>query len=439
VKYAHRRRPVFSLAAITAAVASIIFGGPSGRAAQFGRVDLGDPKLNDALDAIEKSVGDFAAKAKGELETIGKVSKETQDAITKLGQTQLEQATRLLQLEQKGGGQQDDTQPSVESMGDQVVKSERFKSWCEGQLQKVRFELKGVLGNAAQQDARTVQKNTVLTSNVVVPADRRDGVLPGAFRQFTIENFLNARTTDSNAVEYTRELLWTNNAAEVAEGAQKPESSITFELINMPVTTVAHWIKISRQLSKDAPALVAYINQRMRYGVDKRVEDQLVSGNGTAPNIAGLLKTGNYTPHGYTSAVLGAVNQRLRLIRKVIGDLAAADYPADYIIMNAQDWADIELMVDTQNNYLIGDPQGRIEPRLWGLPVLATNAMPVDTFLVLNRMAAAVYNREGTVVEMSESDADNFTKNLITIRAERRLMLAVEIPAAIRGGDITPA
>jgi hypothetical protein len=40
---------------------------------------------------------------------------------------------------------------------------------------------------------------------------------------------------------------------------------------------------------------------------------------------------------------------------------------------------------------------------------------------------------------MSDSDSDNFTKNLITIRAERRLALAIEAPAAIRAGDLTPA
>jgi len=50
-----------------------------------------------------------------------------------------------------------------------------------------------------------------------------------------------------------------------------------------------------------------------------------------------------------------------------------------------------------------------------------------------------IHNREGVVVEMSDSDGDNFQKNLITLRAERRLALATEKPAAVRGGDLTPA
>lgn len=426
------KRQRFSLSGIVSAICTIAFSGPTGRSAQFGRIDVGDPKLDKAFDTIEESIKAFSEKAKGEFDSLGKVSKETHEALDKFGTQQLELADRLLKIEQKGDAKKDD-KPKDITWGAQVTESPKFKTWAEGGANKVRFEV-GVGSEGIQK-----QFNTVLGSDVTVAPDRRSGIVPGAFRNLRLEAYLNSADTTAAAVEYTRENTFTNAAAETAEGAAKPESAITFSLINQPVATVAHWIKISRQLSKDAPALAAYINSRMRYGVNKRVEDQLIIGNGTPPNIAGLLATGNYTAHGYSSSGLGAVNQKLKLIRRAIADLATSDYPADMIIMNASDWADIELMVDTQNRYLVGDPMATREPGLWGLPVIASNAMPADSFLVMSRMAATVYNREGVVVEMSESDSDNFTKNLITIRAERRVMLAVEIPSAIRGGDLTPA
>ena len=74
----------------------------------------------------------------------------------------------------------------------------------------------------------------------------------------------------------------------------------------MPVSTVAHWIKISKQLAADAPALAAYVDTRMRYGVNQKVDIQLVVGDGTAPNISGTYDTGNYTAHGYANAALGS-------------------------------------------------------------------------------------------------------------------------------------
>jgi HK97 family phage major capsid protein len=387
----------FKTTSIVGAILAAMFSGPSGRAAQFGRIDLGDKKLEEAFDTIEKSLEQFAEKQKGELETFGKVSTDTLKAVETLGTKQLELADRLLKIEQDGGRKKDDDAPVDKSWGAQVTGDAKFKTWAEGGSTKVRFEVKG-----GANDLRLF--NTVVGSDVTVPPDRRTDIVRGAFRNLRLEQYLKSADTTAAAVEYTRENTFTNNAAETAEGAQKPESAITFTLVNQPVATVAHWIKISRQLSKDAPALAAYINERMRYGVNKRVEDQLISGNGTPPNIAGLLATGNYTAHGYSSAGLGAVNQKLKLIRRVIADLATSDYPADMIILNSSDWADIELMVDTQNRYLVGDPSTSKEPGLWGLPVIPSNAMPVDSFLVMSRMAATVYNREGVIVEMSESD-----------------------------------
>jgi len=435
-----RKQFKFSPTAIAVAVLSALFAGPVGRSAQYGRVDVGDDEsgigraLTKAMDKLEDNLKTWSEKANGEFQTLGKQSKDTTTALETLGKQQLEFAERLIKIEQAGTAKKDDQDPDAAekaaTWGGQFVKAPNFKAWQEGQLQKIRLEVK--------DDGQSRLFNTVLTSGAAINP-QRTAFVPGPFRTLRVEDALNSVDTTAGSIEFVRENVFTNAAAEVAEGAQKPESSLTFTLVQKPITTVAHWIKISRQLSKDETALVAYINQRMRYGVNLRVENQLISGNGVTPNLEGLLMTGNYTAHGYTAAVLGAVNTKLRLVRKVIADLGNTDYPADVVLMNPLDWADIELMVDTQGRYLIGDPQQVAQPRLWGLPVIMSAAVPLDSFVVMSRMAATVYNREGVVVEMSDSDADNFTKNLITIRAERRLQLAVEVPAAIRGGDITPA
>jgi HK97 family phage major capsid protein len=255
-----------------------------------------------------------------------------------------------------------------------------------------------------------------------------------------MESLIAGVPTTSNAIEFTKENAFTNNAAEAAEGSAKAESAITFTLVSMPISTVAHWIKISRQLAADNAALAAYVNARMVYGVNRKVESQLVAGDGAAPNISGILDSGNYTAHGYLSGALGSTLAKLVLIRKVIGDLYAAGYPADAIILNPVDWATIETELLTTAAGQVPfryDEAGR--PILFGIYVVQSVGMTADQFAVgAFRQAATIHNREGVVVEMSDSDGDNFTKNLVTIRAERRLALAVEVPAAIRGGDLTP-
>jgi len=287
-------------------------------------------------------------------------------------------------------------------------------------------------------------KNTLVGSDTTVAPARSGTIVGGAFLPFSMEALIPSTGTTSNAIEFTKEASFTNSAAEASEGGAKAESALTWSLVNMPVSTVAHWIKISKQLAADAPALAAYVNSRMVYGVNQKVDTQLVVGDGTAPNISGTYDTGNFTAHGYTNAALVAISATLKklvLIRKVIADLYAAGYPADAIVLNPQDWATIEIELFTvAAGQTLYNVNAAGQPFLFGLPVIQAIGMAADTFQV-GRFSEAymIHNREGVVVEMSDSDSDNFTKNLITIRAERRLALATEKPAAVRGGDLTPA
>lgn len=384
-----------------------------------------------ALDGIEAKLKSFDEKAQAEMAALGKVAGDTKTAIDTLGTQQRELADRLLQLEQKGalhGREGNEGAKGEDSVGQQFVKSAEYESFVRG----------GLRGRVAAE-----VKNTITNTVGNTPNGVRDGVVGGAFRALTLESLLTSLPTSDNAISYVRENVFTNSAAETAEGAAKAESSITTTAATEPVATVAHWLKISRQLAMDNRALTAYINTRMIYGVDVRVENQIIAGNGVAPNISGFTKSGNFTAHGYTAASLtsaGLLNNRFDLIGKMIGDAAAGDYPADAILVNPTDWWTMRLAKDSQGRYLLGDPGSNVLPSLFGLPVIASNAVVGDTVLVgAFRLAATFYNREGVVVEMSDSDSDNFTKNLITIRAERRCMLAVERPAAIRYGDLTPA
>ncbi|RYG94328.1 MAG: phage major capsid protein, partial [Alphaproteobacteria bacterium] len=302
----------------------------------------------------------------------------------------------------------------------------------------------GFIKSEGRQRTRLELKNTVTNAIGATFSERRPGIVEGTFRVFTIEDLLTSIPTSANAIDWIRENVFTNAAAETAEGAAKPQSSITFTPGTMPVSTVAHWIKITRQLAMDNAALAAYINRRMVYGVNLRVEQQLIAGNGVAPNLSGLTLAGNFTAHGYTAASLTALGlsptNRFDLIGKMMGDAALADYPADVVILNTGDWWTMRLTKDSQGRYLLGDPGSTVVPMLFGRPVVASNAMTADNVWVGSlSQAATLHEREGVVVELSDSDENNLQLNLITIRAERRLALTVEKPAAARYGDLTPA
>jgi HK97 family phage major capsid protein len=235
-------------------------------------------------------------------------------------------------------------------------------------------------------------------------------------------------------VNSLREATWTNSAAEVSQGAAKNESDVTFEQYNVPITTVAHWIKISNQLLADAPAVVAYIESRLRDGLAQRIEAQLINGNGTSPNLSGLTDTGNFTAYTASSDDL-----LVDAINRIKYTMWAAGNVPDTVIVNPADWGAMERTREGANSgmYLYGMPGANAGMNPFGLNIVISNYLQAGKIIV-GRMSDSVvlYNRSGAVVEMGYVNAD-FTNNLITIRAEERLGLGVDRPAGVYYGDFT--
>lgn len=384
-----------------------------------------------SLDQLEAKMNSYAEKAEAEAKNAGEMSVETKNALDALGEKQKDFADDLLELKQRMA-LDGEPEKSPATVGNVFTKSDEFSDFAR------KISVGGRVGTMGIE-----VKNTVTNTVGNTFSQRRDGVVGGAFREFTLEQLLATLPAVSNSIDYVRENVFTNAAAETAEGAAKPESAITFTPVSEPIATVAHWIKISKQLAADNAALAAYIDSRMIYGVNLKVENQIIQGNGAAPNMSGFTKTGNFTAHGYTAANLtsaGLLNNRFDLIGKIIGDLQSADWPADVVVVNPADWWSMRLTKDSQGRYLLGDPGSAVAPSLYGLPVVSSNAVVAGKVVVASLMQAATfYNREAVTIQMSDSDSDNFTKNLITLLAERRCAIAVERPAAVRYGDLVPA
>src|SRR5690606_10668452 len=113
-----------------------------------------------------------------------------------------------------------------------------------------------------------------------------------------------------------------------------------------------------------------------------------------------------------------------------------AEYRASGIVLNPVDWADIELETDANGRYIWVNVVEGGQPRMWRLPVVETTAIPQGSFLVgAFDMAAQIFDREDAAVEVSTEDGDNFRKNMVTIRGEERLGLAVYRPESFVFGD----
>ncbi|MEY2655019.1 MAG: hypothetical protein RLZZ524_2047, partial [Pseudomonadota bacterium] len=279
-------------------------------------------------------------------------------------------------------------------------------------------------------------KNTVTSGSTTVFPDQRPGVIPGSFVPLTVRDVIRAIPVSSNMVNSLREASFTNDAAETAQAAAKPESDITFEQYNVPIETVAHWIKISNQLLADAPAVVAYIETRLRDGLGQRIEQQLLNGNGTAPNLSGLTDAGNFTAYTPTAG-----DTLVDAINRIKYTMWASGNTPDTVIVNPADWGAMERTREGAGTgqYLYGMPGMNSAMNPFGLRVVLSPKLAAGNLLVARFSdSAVIFNRSSATVEMGYVN-DDFTKNLITIRAEERLGLACDRPAGIYYGLIRPA
>ena len=379
-------------------------------------------EMKSLLEAVDRIEGKMTETAK---------SNETE--LKRLGDEQVKLARQMLELQQKGIQGKQDTE--VKTAGDMVVDTDHFKAFRDGSAQKARVELSETF------DKKSATNPITTPTGGVVQAYRRPGILPGAFRPLTIEGLFPSLPVTTNAFEYVqeKEAENVNGAAFVAEGAQKPFGSTAFETKTGTIKTIAHLARVSKQLMADAPALVAYINQRLIYGIDLVVEDQLVTGDGSGQKLSGILHTGNYTDHGVTQLKQLPKNPTtFDLILLAKSKVEQAFFRPNVILLNPSDWSAMLMEKNASGDYYLGHPASVAPKTLWGLPVWTTPAIAAGKFLVGDfNQAATLWTRQGMTVEMFEQDSDNVQKNLVTIRAERRLGFGVERVKAMCGGTLT--
>lgn len=430
-----------SIGGLRVALAPPDSGAAAASGAQNGAGDGEMKVLAQGLKAATDEVKRFAEKAEGEMKSLGKLTEETKagadKAILEMNGKIGEFDARLAEVEQKaarrGGGQATE----AKSLGQHFIDSEKAKSMlADGSSHKgsarVSIETKNITS------ATSTLGTNVSASNSLVVADRQPIVgLPN--RTLRVRDLITPGQTSSSNIEYPAETGFTNAAAPVAEGNLKPKSDITFELRSAPVRTIAHYFKASRQILDDAVGLASYIDGRARYGLQFVEEAQILYGNGSGANLNGIMPQASAyaAPSGVTVTGETPID-RLRL---AILQATLALYPASGIVLNDTDWARIELTKDTQGRYIIGSPQGQIAATLWGLPVATTLAMAVNDFLVgAFQLGAQLFDRMAIEVLVSSENEDDFIRNLLTIRAEERLALAVYRPAAfVKGNLVNPA
>jgi HK97 family phage major capsid protein len=261
-------------------------------------------------------------------------------------------------------------------------------------------------------------------------------VVPGAALPLRLRSIIPAGTTVGSSITYPRETSITNSpVGPVAPGALKPQMDLTYDVQQKPVITIAAFMKASRQAWDDFPMFESWIDTRMYYALAVAEEKQLLNGTGVAPQLEGLMTVA-------IAATTVPGTGGIAVLDNVAAGLAALygrGYIADGIVLSPADWAKVVTAKAAGGPYML-DPRGAmVAPTLWGTPLVLSPAMASGSYLVGQfNPYSQIFDRDDASIEVSDENQDDFVKNLLTVRAEERLALAIYQPGAFSKGTFTP-
>jgi HK97 family phage major capsid protein len=387
---------------------------------------------SEELARIFDSVKDMSELSSDQKEEI----KSRNDELASLG----EKITELQDLESVKSANNDDMEaskkvsgmpvygePEVDepkSLGQQFLESKAYSSFVDHGIKNIPMETKTTVTTSVWTRDTIYQQ--------VIPAIEPD---PNP-----VLDLVDSINTDQTTYYYLRETA-TNNAAEKAEGTAAPEDAFSYTAITAPVAKFITTLPITAELLEDQAGARAYFDGRLANHVLQRLEKQFIGGNGTAPNIQGVLGTTGVNQVQYTSTAFPAnVGGKLRAILEGIKDIEENGklFP-DAMVMSPGAYEALAGQVDGNNNFMLGAAAQAGSPTIWGVPVVKSSqigtAVSQNADVLIGKfgggLAANHVFRRGMELQISDSAADgDFGKDILTVKASLRYASAIYKPQA---------
>lgn len=273
----------------------------------------------------------------------------------------------------------------------------------------------------------------------VIPADRVPGYKFDPTRPTHIRQLLAQGSTQSDVVRFVKESGYSNGAAATAEGTTLTQSDFDMTAADANVRKIGTYFRISEEMLLDTPQLTSYLSARAPEKLLEVEDTQILSGNGTAPNISGIITDATAFAAGDLADSVDNAND-FDVIVAALNQLAGANYNADTILLNPSDFHKILLLKDTQNNYLKDQVYNGLQPVFMGVKVVLNTAIPAGDFLIGNfGVGTQLWVRDGVNVEFFREDGTNVRDGFVTVRVSERIALTNYLPNAFVTGDFATA
>lgn len=395
----------------------------------------------DICDLAEKETRDFSAeertKVAGHLESAGKIKAQIKTAegdlalraaLGDFSDMLVPERQQLPGVQSKGSG----------SIGERFLQAMAYQEWYK------KVAPNGILPDSAKGImSPPVEFKTLITGDsdtsagAFVQTDYTGIYEPLGRRPLTLRDLISQRVTGSDIVSYVRQTSISNAATPVAESnvttyagstgqveGKKPESAFAFETVTETVKTLAVWVPATKRALSDASQIRGIIDQELRADLEEHLEELMLEGDGTGEEFTGIFNTTNTLTQAWDTDIL-------KTTRKAITNLwVNGRSQATAWLMNPTDWETIDLLTNDDGDYMFGGPMRMGVKTLWGIPVVESQAVTQGVGLLGNFKKAVLWDREQASVQVSDSHADFFIRNMLAFLAEMRAAFGVIRPTA---------
>jgi hypothetical protein len=314
---------------------------------------------------------------------------------------------------------------TLEELQSLVSSGTRFGEFNLGQFMS-RDRLMTRFGSIARDDWRSgrMAADPTVSESALSRLGPYQGIVSQLRRELTLMDLIPTATMEGNSFIATTEGGSFAGAAETAELQLAPDADITLTDFTVYARRITAYFKCAREVLDDVPGLADTLDRRLIYGVQLRIENQLLNGDGTGENLLGILNT---TGIGAPASGSGDT-ANMDLVANGIANVRASNAIPTGVVMNPHD-AIAAAKAKASTSGLRLDSQGAFSSVLetaWGIPVVQTNAMTQGKCLVGDFfLGATAFMREGVGVRVSDADQDDFLRSRISMLGYCRLGFVV--------------
>lgn len=380
--------------------------------------DLVDSKIEKAMNAAhDNAKGEVEESLKSEISNLSNDYIEKHDAMQKRMDT--------IEIEAKKNAI-DSVPMTFKGALKEAVEGGAIEDFKKGRSRATSFEVKADMTTGAD------------FTGEVIAATRVPGIKFDPSNEVHVRSIVPVGTTTSDTIRFVKESAYTDGNAATSEGSALGQTDFNLTASTANVELIGTYLRLSKQMLDDTEQLTSYISARVPSKLMAVEDDQLLGGNGVAPNLEGLRNSAtawSNTDSGFAAGVISNP-QNIDVLITALNQIAKFNYTSDGILMHPTDFHKILALKDGDNRYLKDQVYQGLQPTFMGVPFRLSTAMAEGEFIVGNfSQAAQIWQRDNVSVEFFEQDSDNVQKNFITVRVQERLAMTTYLPNALCRGS----